>query len=245
MEQTISRDYTGFASTGSTNTALKERVYSSSLPVYDVFFSDAQTGGRGRLGRSFYSPPGGAYFSAAYPLEGTPKNIPFFTLLAGAALMRSIKELTGVETLIKWPNDIYFNGRKLAGILTELVSANGRQTVVFGAGVNISVTDFPTELGNKMTSFAAEGLPCPRRETLIRRTVEALDDLVYKKDLLNRTADDIISGLNKSSFLLGKTVVHNGKIGVCGTINPDGSINIAADNKSEKVFFSEIIEVKH
>lgn len=227
----------------STNTMLKERIYKSSSPVFDVVSADKQTSGRGRLGRSFFSPSGGAYFSAAYPLSGKEKNIPFLTLLAGLAVSESIKELTGESTLIKWPNDIFLYGKKLCGILTELVTAECGLHAVVGAGINLGVSaeDIPAELKDKMTSFAASGLPCPDRETLIKRTVEILDRYVYEKDLLNAVSDEILSALNEKSFLSGKTAVYDGKAVVCGRINPDGSINVTSGGNTEKVFSGEIV----
>lgn len=237
------RNYVNMTETTSTNALLKERIYKSSSPVFDVVTADKQTSGRGRLGRSFFSPSGGAYFSAAYPLSGKEKNIPFLTLLAGLAVSESIRELTGENTLIKWPNDIFLNGKKLCGILTELVTAQCGMHAVVGVGINLGVSaeEIPAELKDKMTSFAALGLPCPDRETLIKRAVEISDGYVYEKDLLNAVSDDILSALNESSFLFGKNAVYEGRNVVCGRINPDGSINVTSGGNTEKVFSGEIV----
>ena len=95
--------------TESTNAVLKEMIKSSEEPVFAAVLADFQTKGRGRLGRDFYSPRGGLYFSVSYPLLGSEKNIPFLTLLAGLAVSEAISELTGTATEIKWPNDIYIS----------------------------------------------------------------------------------------------------------------------------------------
>lgn len=234
-----------FPVVGSTNTQLKEKIKSSPGAVFDVIAADTQTGGRGRLGRSFYSPAGGVYFSAAYPIAGNEKNVPFFTLLSGLAVSRALEELTGAKTLVKWPNDVYLNGKKLCGILTERIDRGGRTHLICGVGVNAEIKkeDIPAELAGKMTSLRAEGLPVPDKTALIKRCVENLDALVYEKDLLNETSPDIVSELNEKSFLFGKPVFYQGRNGVCGRINEDGSINILFGEEEKRIFSGELLPI--
>lgn len=237
------RNYIMLPSASSTNTLLKEKILSSGAAVYDVLCAERQTAGRGRLGRTFFSPRGGIYFSAAYPIGGNEKNIPFFTLLAGIAVSRAIFELTNEETQIKWPNDIYLHNKKLCGILTELVAQNGRTHIICGVGINAGVTkeEIPPELADKMTSFAAQGLAVPNKEALIKRCVENLDALVYEQKLLNETSPAVTAELDEKSFLRGKTVIYNGQKGTAGSINTDGSINIRFAKKTERIFTGEIL----
>lgn len=236
------RNYVTLPVVGSTNTELKEKIKASSAAVFDVIAALRQTGGRGRLGRSFYSPDGGVYFSAAYPIGGNEKNVPFFTLLAGLAVSRALRELTGADTRIKWPNDLYLNGKKLCGILTERIDCGGVTHLVCGVGVNTAIakSDIPEELSDKMTSLSAEGFPCPETGALIKRCVGLLDTFVYEEDLLNKTSSDKISELNQKSFLFGKTVVYEGQKGVCGEIREDGSIRIRFGEEEKNVFSGEI-----
>ncbi len=237
---TFTRNYIYTPVSPSTNGELKEKIYSSGCPVFDVLSADSQTDGRGRLGRSFFSPSGGVYFSAAYPLSGTEKNIPFLTLLAGLAVSRAINELTKADVMIKWPNDIYLNGKKLCGILTELVTAKSGLHAVVGVGINVKTTVFPEELKGKMTSLAAERLPVPDSDALIKRCVEILDGLVYENDLLNAEDPQIITELEEKSFLRGKKVICNERAGICGSMNPDGSINILFGDTTEKISSGEV-----
>ncbi len=239
------RNYVTLPVVGSTNAELKEKIKASSGAVSDVIAADCQTGGRGRLGRSFYSPAGGVYFSAAYPLNGEEKNIPFFTLLAGLAVSRALEELTGAKTLVKWPNDVYLHGKKLCGILTERIDRGGVTHLICGVGVNtqLSKEEIPEELAGKMTSLSAEGLPVPDKNVLIKRCMELLDDLVYEKDLLNETSPDIVSELNEKSYLAGKTVVYEERKGVCGKINADGSINILFGEEEKRIFTGELLPI--
>ena len=212
----------------STNTELKETVRHSSGPVWDVICTDTQTGGRGRRGNAFFSPAGGAYFSAAYPLGSEPGNVPFLTLLAGLAAAETL-DLYGAETLIKWPNDLYLHGRKLCGILTELVSLPAGNTAVVGVGLNLSLQkeDLPPELSETVTSLLMENVPLPDRDTLVRDIVARLDTFVYKENALQNTpvyADRV----NKRAYLTDKrvkTVSERAQYyGTVRSVAPDGSL---------------------
>ena len=111
-----------------------------------VIAADAQTGGRGRLGRSWHSPAGeNLYLSLLLRPARPAAEIPPLTLLAGAAVARALAPL-GVSPRLKWPNDVQLvdgddRRRKLAGVLTEMASAGERvEHVVVGVGVNVNAT---------------------------------------------------------------------------------------------------------
>lgn len=112
----------------------------------------SQTAGRGRLGRSFYSPDKtGLYMSLAAPLDIPLEDGVFITTAAAAAVCRALEAETGLRCGIKWVNDIYLGGKKVCGILTQSVSEleSGRLgAVIIGVGVNISTADFPPEVEN-------------------------------------------------------------------------------------------------
>ena len=141
----------------STNTALKEMV---NPPVGTTLIAARQTGGRGRLGRSFHSPEGGLYLSVLIP----PTDA--VTCRAAVAAARAIESLCGAKIDLKWVNDLYLNGRKVAGILAEGVfSPDGTLTaVVLGIGINVGVTDFPEELTSIATSLGNEGFRLTRED---------------------------------------------------------------------------------
>ena len=122
----------------------------------------AQTAGRGRLGRAWYSPPGaGLYVSVVIRDE---RAAPFLTLAGGVAVATGIRSATGLPLEIKWPNDIVTkrsNGpaprRKIAGILAEgSTTAEGLQYVVLGMGINLSPSAYPPALQDRVSSIAAE-----------------------------------------------------------------------------------------
>lgn len=132
----------------STNTYLKENNLQKH-PL--VVVANAQTCGRGRMGRSFYSPEKtGLYMSLKY-LCKTEFNPARFTISAAVAVCRALKKIASVDPQIKWVNDIYLEGKKICGILCEgiFVENFSNPFVIIGIGVNISTKNFPQELENK------------------------------------------------------------------------------------------------
>jgi len=122
----------------------------------DVVVCEQQTQGRGRRGRSWLSVPGGLFFSILLRPNLPPHRASELTLLTAVALAEAFREL-GIEVWIKWPNDLLVNGKKLVGILTELVADEGKtRGVVVGVGVNVNNVekDFSEDLKTKATSLA-------------------------------------------------------------------------------------------
>lgn len=145
--------------TDSTNTQAK-RLAASGAPHGTVVLADRQTGGRGRLGRSFHSPGGmGIYLSVILRPHCPPQSLMHLTCAVAVAMCRAVAAVTGVEPGVKWINDLVVGKKKLAGILTELSldSAAGEVAyAVVGVGINCCQTeaDFPPELQGTATSLA-------------------------------------------------------------------------------------------
>lgn len=234
--------------TESTNNDIKTMIQSTNDPVFAVISARKQTGGRGRLGKGFFSPEGGLYFSVSLPLAGNERNIPFITLLAGLATSRAIEELTGVKTEVKWPNDIYLNGKKLGGILCELVC--GKQfTAIVGMGINLTAQkdDIPPELLSKITSFAIEGISIPNERALIKRITEKLDKYIYEKGELYEVQDATIASIRKRSYSIGKKVKYSVGDTVCEgvitNITKTGAAEITLpDGTVKEIFCGEITQ---
>lgn len=223
----------------STNTELKEEIYKSDVPLYKVISASFQTGGRGRQGRSFYSPAGGIYFSASFPLTGKEDNIPFLTLLSGFAVQKELQKYTEKPIAIKWPNDIYVSRKKLCGILTELIQGKNGLTAVVGVGINaaLSEKEIPEELKTVLTSLSIENIKIPDKKTLIEAIVSELDGLIYEKKALFGSQSPFCDEINKVSLLNGKTVQRevNGKIitGTVKKISPKGSLILTDEDENE------------
>ena len=117
--------------------------------------AEEQTAGRGRLGRTWHSPPGeNLYCSVVLRPPRAPGEVPQIALVAGIAVAAAIEETTGRRPAIKWPNDVLLDGRKVAGILTEMESEIDRvHHVIAGIGVNLNTRRFPRELREKASSL--------------------------------------------------------------------------------------------
>jgi BirA family biotin operon repressor/biotin-[acetyl-CoA-carboxylase] ligase len=117
--------------------------------------ANEQTAGRGRLGREWLSPAGaGLYLSILLKPSVNIKNWPLLTLAAAVAVHDSLRDACGLETDIKWPNDIVLGGRKLCGILAETVDADTGRAVILGIGINLSSAAFPADLRSTAISLA-------------------------------------------------------------------------------------------
>ncbi len=134
----------------STNSEAKRRIASGDSRM-QLLLARKQTAGRGRMGRSFFSPAEtGLYMTLTLGRAEAMQDPALLTIAAAAATAGAIEALTGEQTAIKWVNDIYMSGRKVCGILCEAVTdSEGKTTVLAGIGVNIVTEDFPEEIREK------------------------------------------------------------------------------------------------
>jgi BirA family biotin operon repressor/biotin-[acetyl-CoA-carboxylase] ligase len=152
----IGRDIQVFQETTSTNDVI-DRLARDGVSEGVVVFAESQSKGRGRLGRKWSSPAGkGLWFSMLLRPRIRLDEATRVTVLCATALRRAIQEYAGVQINIKWPNDLLFNAKKLAGILIELnAELDQVKYLVVGIGVDVNLTasDFPTELRDQATSL--------------------------------------------------------------------------------------------
>jgi BirA family transcriptional regulator, biotin operon repressor / biotin---[acetyl-CoA-carboxylase] ligase len=121
-----------------------------------VVVADAQSAGRGRLGRTWASPAGAGIY-ASLILRPDAGSSSLITLAAGVGVAEGIEAATGLAADVKWPNDIYVAGRKLAGILAETgIGADGRSHVILGFGINIMPAAYPPDVATRATSIESE-----------------------------------------------------------------------------------------
>jgi len=149
--------------TESTNTALWN-LLDSGYGDGTVIVADRQSGGRGRLGRSWASPAGNLYLSLLRRIREPLERAGIFSLLCGVAMCQAVEECCGLKPDLKWPNDLLVGGRKLAGILLE-----GRppfQVVGVGLNVNIRPDQLPRELWESATSLLVETGRAQDREAI-------------------------------------------------------------------------------
>jgi BirA family biotin operon repressor/biotin-[acetyl-CoA-carboxylase] ligase len=155
----IGRDIRVFQETTSTNDVI-EKLARDSVKEGVVVLAESQTKGRGRLGRKWMSPAGkGLWFSVLLRPQLRPQAVTQLTIASATALVRAIRDQTGVTPEIRWPNDILIRGKKVAGILTEMTAELDRVKHVFlgiGVDVNLSAGEFPAELRKQTTSLKIE-----------------------------------------------------------------------------------------
>ena len=223
----------------STNSEAKRYCLSGGeLPA--LFIARGQTGGRGRLGRSFDSSYGkGLYMTLALkPKSGTTPHS--LTLTAGCATLLAIRELTGAEPEIKWVNDIEIQNKKVSGILAEgAFDADGNMSyAIVGVGVNIRKRDFPPELAE-------------RAGTLEELTGYAPDEAVLAANIANRFFSlsrdfssalavyrERLNTLSRRILVLGVNTEYTAK---AIDIDEEGNLIIMLDDGSyDKLFFGEI-----
>lgn len=217
------------ALTDSTN-AEAERRLAAGQPAPFAVLATEQTAGRGRFGRPWASAPGGIHLSVAFRPDLPPDALQNFTLWMGLNVCGCVANFCRVAPQLKWPNDLYFSGRKLGGMLTEArVDADRTRDLVFGLGLNANVDParWPPDVAARATSLAAI-------------SGAAVDPSHLTAALLGRIAaayDRFLDGSYLSGFaeawrahdcLAGRTVtvVHAGEtiVGTADGIDADGAL---------------------
>ncbi len=165
-----------FDATDSTNIQAR-RLAEAHAPHGTLVVSDRQDGGKGRRGRSWASPSGvGIWMSLILRPEIAPSSASMLTLAAALAVREGIQEETGLSPLIKWPNDLVLNGKKICGILTEMSTELMEiQYVITGIGINVNQREFPSEIRDTATSLSLEAGRCFRRSSLIAAILKAFE----------------------------------------------------------------------
>lgn len=190
----------------STNTLLKEQA-ALGAPHGTVIIARHQTAGRGRLGRSFFSPADtGLYMSILLRPQMQMEDALFLTTATAVAVAKAIEKVTGELTAIKWVNDIFCNGKKVCGILTEAVpdfTTGKLEYAVIGIGVNLMPPKegFPEALKNIATSILTEDA---KGDSINKLATELLTQLA---DYLEQPqADAFLEEYRKRCFLIGREV---------------------------------------
>ncbi len=203
-----------FDSLPSTNTHLSA-LAREGAPAGRVILAETQTAGRGRLGRSFFSPAGsGIYLSILL----RPKTLDAgkLTTLAAVVVADAISRVCGIEVGIKWVNDLIFDGKKLCGILAE---GAGADFAVLGIGINVTKSAFPPELADIATSLEEVTGEAPDRNRLIAEILKRLT----KADLEGFSHMD---EYRRRSLTLGKwvNILGSGETVFVRAIEDDGAL---------------------
>jgi BirA family biotin operon repressor/biotin-[acetyl-CoA-carboxylase] ligase len=165
-------------SIASTNTALLERAGPGS-GASEVLLAEYQSAGRGRRGRSWLAPPGGAIcLSLSWTFRAVPPDIGALGLVIGVCVLRALKELGVHGAALKWPNDLLLGGRKLGGVLIDLrAESGGPAYVVIGIGLNVALGEALSrrivQAGLPATDLASAGLAAESRNRIAAALVGA------------------------------------------------------------------------
>ena len=224
----------------STNTTLRQ-LAAAGVPEGTVVAAARQTAGRGRMGRTFCSPPGGLYMSLLLRPERLI-DAGLLTSCAAVAVCRAIESLCPLTCGIKWVNDIWVDGKKVCGILAEGVVADGRQpAVVIGIGVNVSGT-LPSELqasAATLRQYGARVAPA----ALLAAVLEQ-----WERVYAALPAGDFLEESRRRSVVLGRRVTVTGagapyEAFACG-IDDTGRLLVRTDAGEEKALCSGEVSIR-
>ncbi len=241
----IDFDFHVFDELGSTSTYLKEIHAKHGA----VAIAETQTAGKGRMGRSFYSPKGsGIYLSAVFEPEYiTLSSLAMITIYTAVKVSEALNEILGISPSIKWVNDIYYNDKKIVGILAESTFNSEKKQpdrIIIGIGINLfkPENDFPDEIRER-AGFISENLDIIIKNELIAKIIELLYCGLGTID-----EKTILSEYKKRLFILGHKInVINGSMIFEATaidIDETGSLIIRRDNGKTEALNSGEVSIK-
>ena len=258
-----------FEEIDSTNLEAKRRTADKDLHRV-VFASERQTAGRGRMGRAFVSPANsGVYFSLVYRPAGGVKNPAFLTAAAAVAVSRAVKQLYDRECKIKWVNDVFLEGKKICGILTEGVATFETGTIdsaIVGIGINVRNSGFEgklAEVAGSIEEIIAEeaekqkdspkNLPKVSRNQLVAAVIAELlgiYDSYFCGD--QKAVKNAMDEYRKRSLLTGMDVFVNPVAGLEGQVyrakvldvTDEAELLVQTEDGTTKKLFSGEVSLK-
>ncbi len=239
-----------YDSVESTNTMAKAMVLQGA-PAGTVLIAEEQTGGRGRLGRTFQSPGHmGVYMSVILRPDCLPSELMHLTCAAAVAMCDAVQVSAGFRPGVKWTNDLVYGTRKLAGILTELVIDPGTGRVagaVVGIGINClqKPQDFSPELQDMAASLqmiAAEDVSRPRVAAQMILALSRMNDclIAEKSRIMAQYRRDCITLNREISLVRGDEIRH----GTAVDIDEDGALIVAFSSGTREAVSSGEISIR-
>lgn len=233
--------------TGSTNDEMKKAAAKGEKEI-SVLVAHSQSAGKGRKGRSFYSPENtGIYMSFLLRPTYTPEECTLLTTMAATVTAESIEKVTGIKTGIKWVNDVFVENRKVAGILTESAFSadkNGLVYAVVGIGINVAVPekDFPEEI-KQIAGALVERDTDRIKNRLIAEIINS-----FVENYLNLPQKKYLEHYRKRLFFLGKeiTVIEGEKTyrAIAADIDSMCHLKVILPDGGEKLLYGGEISVR-
>ncbi len=202
--------------------------------------ADEQTAGRGRLQRNWLSPKGaGLYLSIVLRPEIPPIHWPLLTFMSAVAVNESLERACGLQTDIKWPNDILSSERKLCGILSEAIETDEGRAAVTGIGINLTTAAFPSELAAVAISLEEATNRKPDRDVVLAALLEALVSGYATLHEPDGPARTLAAWNERSSYGEGKPVkIVNGEEviqGITRGLEDDGALRVETETEGLRI----------
>lgn len=247
LESTLVSEIHALETVDSTNNEAKRWAHQGA-PHGSVFVAEEQTGGKGRLGRVWKSPPKtGLWFSILLRPKASPEQVTNLTLFSGLAVAKAIRALTGCDAKIKWPNDVVIGSQKVCGILTEMAAEmESVEYVIPGIGVNVNTEDFPEEIAWKATSlFLSTGKKWPRA-LVLQAILKELELLLQRQETSGTRS--VLDEYRENCVTIGRPVsTQRGNIrlsGIAEDITDEGELVVRQSNGSLLVINSGEVSVQ-
>ena len=237
------------AETGSTNQDLLAQAASNQHPEFFTLITEFQTAGRGRLDRKWQAAPGSSVMASVLlrPSFKDDSAIGWLSLMMAEAIKSALAEV-GIESKIKWPNDVLVKGQKISGILAEANSDLSAVVVGFGINVNQSAQELPT---GSATSLLVEGATSLDRDSLLAQTLSHFQQLYL--DFVEAGGDAVSSGLRariiESSATIGELVEvlfpdGSSVVGEAIGIDEGGRLQVLSSTKTLTVSAGDVLHLR-
>ena len=240
-------DYRYYDSIDSTNDEAKRLIKQGKIAGENCLIAKEQTGGRGRQGKSFFSPDSGLYMTVVLPIGKSISSQVTMTVRTACAVSEAIETVTGIKTGIKWVNDIYVRGKKCCGILCEAVNNYEKgimEYMIAGIGINIATKNWPEELKNIAGSLydadeinAAGSLGSEDKSKSLQGVTDELAKATAKNLTvwMEKESSVLLEYYRSHSIVLGKEITYteNGKEQAATAIDIDDDGGLIVKNLSD------------
>ncbi len=231
-----------FDEVDSTNNRAMDHAIAATEPLTELFIAERQTGGRGRGNNQWWSGPGALTWTVlTKPLEVPVAHLPQVSLTMGLAICRAIERFVAGDVTLKWPNDVFLNARKAAGILIELASGSPKRLVVgVGLNVNNSVQNAPVELRSTAISMVDAAREAGQHFDRTAVLVACLEEIAEQLDRFVARDATLPDDWRARSLLTGRQVrlatPREEIAGVCEGLADDGALLVHTSNGSQTCY---------